>query len=101
MASKIVPGNVDGTYPKAGQDNSSQGFRDNFSAIKSHYWIEIFEIAQKCTCMLIQKACCLSSSIARGIQLRFSTCGYAISQCKIKLGCDGSALPFGYKLKKI
>ena len=25
MASNIVPGNVDGTYPKAGQDNSSQG----------------------------------------------------------------------------
>ena len=23
MASSIVPGNIDGTYPKAGQDNSS------------------------------------------------------------------------------
>ena len=37
MASNIVPGNVDGTYPKAGQDNSSQGFRDNFSAIKNNF----------------------------------------------------------------
>ena len=37
MASKIVPGNIDGTYPKAGQDNSSQGFRDNFSAIKNNF----------------------------------------------------------------
>ncbi len=37
MASKIVPGNVDGTYPTAGQDNSSQGFRDNFSAIKNNF----------------------------------------------------------------
>ena len=37
MASNIVPGNVDGTYPKAGQDNSSQGFRDNFSAIKTNF----------------------------------------------------------------
>ena len=37
MASKIVPGNVDGTYPKAGQDNSSQGFRDNFTAIKNNF----------------------------------------------------------------
>jgi hypothetical protein len=34
MASNIVPGNIDGTYPKAGQDNSSQGFRDNFTEIK-------------------------------------------------------------------
>ena len=37
MASNIVPGNVDGTYPKAGQDNSSQGFRDNFSATKNNF----------------------------------------------------------------
>ena len=37
MASNIVPGNIDGTYPKAGQDNSSQGFRDNFTAIKNNF----------------------------------------------------------------
>ena len=37
MASKIVPGNIDATYPKAGQDNSSQGFRDNFNSIKNNF----------------------------------------------------------------
>ena len=37
MASNIVPGNIDGAYPKAGQDNSSQGFRDNFSSIKNNF----------------------------------------------------------------
>lgn len=37
MASNIVPGNIDGTYPAAGQDNSSQGFRDNFTAIKNNF----------------------------------------------------------------
>ena len=37
MASKIVPGNVDGTFPVAGKDNSSQGFRDNFTAIKNNF----------------------------------------------------------------
>tara|TARA_A100001011_G_scaffold279665_1_gene289598 strand:+ start:2276 stop:2839 length:564 start_codon:yes stop_codon:yes gene_type:complete len=37
MASNIVPGNIDGTYPKAGQDNSSQGFRDNFSSTKNNF----------------------------------------------------------------
>ncbi len=37
MASNIVPGNIDGTYPKAGQDNSSQGFRDNFASIKTNF----------------------------------------------------------------
>jgi len=37
MASNIVPGSIDGTYPVAGQDNSSQGFRDNFTAIKNNF----------------------------------------------------------------
>ena len=44
MASKIVPGNVDGTFPKAGQDNSSQGFRDNFSAINTNFTEAVTEI---------------------------------------------------------
>lgn len=37
MASNIVPSNIDATYPKAGQDNSSQGFRDNFNSIKNNF----------------------------------------------------------------
>ena len=37
MASNIVPGNIDGTFPVAGQDNSSQGFRDNFTATKNNF----------------------------------------------------------------
>jgi len=37
MASNIVPGNVDGAFPIAGKDNSSQGFRDNFTATKNNF----------------------------------------------------------------
>ena len=37
MASKIVPGNIDGLYPTAGQDNSSQGFRNNFTSIVNNF----------------------------------------------------------------
>jgi|TARA_E500000318_G_C3556158_1_gene211224 type IV secretory pathway VirB4 component len=37
MASSIVPGDIDGTFPTAGQDNSSQGFRDNFTSIKNNF----------------------------------------------------------------
>ena len=37
MASNIVPGNIDGAFPIAGQDNSSQGFRDNFTAIRNNF----------------------------------------------------------------
>ena len=36
MASNINPNNIDGTYPVAGQDNDSQGFRTNFTNIKTN-----------------------------------------------------------------
>ena len=35
MASSIVTTNIDTTYPVAGQDNDSQGFRDNFTNLKT------------------------------------------------------------------
>lgn len=37
MASNINPNNIDGAYPVAGQDNDSQGFRDNFTNIKTSF----------------------------------------------------------------
>jgi len=37
MASNINSNNVDGTFPIAGQDNDSQGFRDNFTNIKTNF----------------------------------------------------------------
>jgi hypothetical protein len=35
MASNIISNTIDAEYPVAGQDNDSQGFRDNFSVIKT------------------------------------------------------------------
>lgn len=37
MTSSINPNNIDNTYPIAGQDNDSQGFRDNFTNIKTNF----------------------------------------------------------------
>lgn len=37
MTSQINPNNIDGAYPIAGQDNNSQGFRDNFTNIKTNF----------------------------------------------------------------
>ena len=37
MTSSINPNNIDGTYPIAGQDNNSQGFRDNFTNTKTNF----------------------------------------------------------------
>ena len=35
MTSSINPNNIDITFPVAGQDNDSQGFRDNFTNLKT------------------------------------------------------------------
>ena len=35
MVSSIISNTIDETFPVAGQDNDSQGFRDNFSIIKT------------------------------------------------------------------
>ena len=35
MSSQINPNSINQSYPVAGADNNSQGFRDNFAAIKA------------------------------------------------------------------
>ena len=37
MASDINPNLIDGAYPVAGQDNNSQGFRDNFTNTRTNF----------------------------------------------------------------
>lgn len=37
MASNINPNNINGAYPVAGQDNDSQGFRDNFTNTRLNF----------------------------------------------------------------
>ena len=37
MTSNINPQNIDGAYPVAGQDNDSQGFRDNFTNTRTNF----------------------------------------------------------------
>ena len=50
MASSINPNNISVTFPIAGQDNDSQGFRDNFNNIKTnitHAKTEIEDLQSK------------------------------------------------------
>jgi len=42
--SNINPDNIDSNFPIQGQDNPSQGFRDNFSAIKNQFLVAKSEI---------------------------------------------------------
>jgi hypothetical protein len=44
MTSAINPNNIDTAYPVAGQDNNTQGFRDNFTFIKNNFSAAASEI---------------------------------------------------------
>jgi hypothetical protein len=44
MASNIQPNNINGAYPVAGQDNNSQGFRDNFTSTVVNFQAAATEI---------------------------------------------------------
>jgi hypothetical protein len=44
MTSQINPNNIDGAYPVAGQDNNSQGLRDNFTNTSTNFQYAYDEI---------------------------------------------------------
>jgi hypothetical protein len=44
MASLINPAKIDATYPIAGQDNDTQGFRTNYQNIKNNFTVAAKEI---------------------------------------------------------
>ena len=54
--SSINPNNIDGTYPIAGQDNDSQGFRDNFTNIKNNLTFAKTEIEDLAGKVLLKSA---------------------------------------------
>lgn len=60
MTSSINPNNIDGTFPVAGQDNDSQGFRDNFTNIKNNLMYSRDEISD------LQSKVLLKSSLGPG-----------------------------------
>jgi hypothetical protein len=56
MTSQIVPSNIDGTFPVAGQDNSSQGFRDNFTNTKNNFQYAYNEITDLQSKVIVKSA---------------------------------------------
>jgi len=46
MPSNIISGTIDGAYPVAGVDNDTQGFRDNFTIIKTGLAVANSEIGE-------------------------------------------------------
>ena len=60
MSSNINPNNIDGAYPVAGQDNDSQGFRDNFTNTKTNFEYAADEITD------LQNKAVLKSALTGG-----------------------------------
>lgn len=56
MSSNINPNNINGAYPVAGQDNNSQGFRDNFTNIKTNFQYAEDEINDLQTNVVVKAA---------------------------------------------
>jgi hypothetical protein len=77
MTSAINPNNIDGTYPVAGQDNNSQGFRDNFTNIKTNFGFARNEITD------LQNNVVLKSALT-GTQLNNNMNGSILSNAKLQ-----------------
>jgi len=77
MASSINSNNIDGTYPIAGQDNDSQGFRDNFTNVKTNFTNAKAEIED------LQSKAVLKSALS-GTSLDNSGGGALLSDFQVK-----------------
>jgi len=83
MPCNINPNNIDGNYPIAGQDNDSQGFRDNFSNIKANFAFAKNEIEDLQKNVILKSALLgstldndLNNAILYRAQLRSSTSSF-------------------------
>jgi len=56
MTSAINPNNIDGAYPVAGQDNNSQGFRDNFTNTATNFRFAAEEISDLQSKVVLKQA---------------------------------------------
>lgn len=63
MTSQINPNNINGAYPVAGQDNNSQGFRDNFTNTGTNFQYAANEITA------LQNQAILNSQLSGGANL--------------------------------
>jgi hypothetical protein len=97
MTSQIDPNTIDNQYPVAGQDNSTQGFRDNFSFIKVNFQAAKNEITDLQNKVLLKSALNdslldnnLNGSLLYGAKIQnFST-------TQVNIGSVSGALPINY-----
>lgn len=78
MTSSINPNNINGNYPVAGQDNDSQGFRDNFTNVKNNLTFAKNEIED------LQSKAILTSALIGGTTPINNMAGAALVAPKLK-----------------
>jgi hypothetical protein len=97
MTSAINPNNIDGTYPVAGQDNDSQGFRDNFTNIKTNFQFASAEITDLQNNAVLKSALSgttlnnnMGGSVLSNAQLQ------DISETRVALGSTSGTVTLNY-----
>jgi len=97
MASNINPNNIDGAYPVAGQDNDSQGFRDNFTNTKTNFEYAAGEITDLQSKVVLKAALVgttldnnMGGSLLSNAQLQ------DMSETRVDLGTDNGSLTINY-----
>ena len=97
MTSAINPQNIDGAYPVAGQDNDSQGFRDNFTNIKTNFQFAANEITDLQNKAVLKSALTgttlnnnMGGSILSDAQLQ------DMSETKVALGTTSGTITLNY-----
>lgn len=87
MTSQINPNNINGAYPVAGQDNNSQGFRDNFTNTKTNFQYAAAEITD------LQSKAVLKAPLS-GSTLNNNMLGAIISNVQLQ-GASGTTVNLG------
>ena len=87
MTSSINPNNIDGQYPVAGQDNNSQGFRDNFTNTKTNFQYAAAEITD------LQNKAVLKSALT-GQTLNNDMGGSILNNAQLQ-GMSNTVVPLG------
>ena len=98
MASSITTTNIDTTYPVAGQDNDSQGFRDNFTNIKTALdtaSTEITDLESKAVLKAALSGESLSNDGAGAVLEDFEL--KDIAETRIAKGTTSGAVTFDYE----
>jgi len=99
MTSNINPNNIDGAYPVAGQDNNSQGFRDNFTNTSTNFQFAADEITDLQNNVILKSALTgtvlnndMQGSVLSNAQLQ------DMSQTVVALGTVSGSVTVNYAL---